>query len=412
MILRSCRWCLVALAFAVQACGDSPDGMQDDLSNDIAMQDDDALAESDVEAEEAPTSLAFGHDTSDLEDVCGLDTGFPGDEFCLLPPDSEEGFQLHLGPTDYDDQQQIDNFSLAPGEEMTRCVWERTPNDTLATYYKRKIHMRPVSHHVFLFSVPESALPSGVEVGSGQWNRCGDFSAFNGAIGGAEVPRVEYPQGGIYPPEMEGAYKVLASNALIRMEMHAVNTTDQAVLRELWVNVFYLPREDATKLIQDVYQLGGLNVMTPPGVNETMTVTQTINGPSTVLNLYGHMHGHGVRFSAWRIRDGESLLILEDYDWFDPIVIRYDSITENSPPDRDNQIPGGYSGVLEFEEGDQLQWQCEVHNDSDVTLTFRNEAFRGEMCNIFGEYMTPEDRTTSLTNAASFGLFGTVERLN
>ena len=50
------------------------------------------------------------------------------------------------------------------------------------------------------------------------------------------------------------------------------------------------------------------------------------------------------------------------------------------------RIAGGHSGVLEFEPGDRLGWECEVVNDSDVTLRFSDEAITGEMCNVFGEF--------------------------
>jgi hypothetical protein len=35
-------------------------------------------------------------------DECKLDTGYIGDEHCILPPPADKGFQVHYGPTDYD----------------------------------------------------------------------------------------------------------------------------------------------------------------------------------------------------------------------------------------------------------------------------------------------------------------------
>src|SRR5438067_1615602 len=31
-------------------------------------------------------------------DECGLHTSYPGDEYCILPPPADKGFQLHIGP--------------------------------------------------------------------------------------------------------------------------------------------------------------------------------------------------------------------------------------------------------------------------------------------------------------------------
>jgi len=35
-------------------------------------------------------------------DECNLDTGYDGDEYCILPPDPSKGFQMHIGPSNYD----------------------------------------------------------------------------------------------------------------------------------------------------------------------------------------------------------------------------------------------------------------------------------------------------------------------
>ena len=51
---------------------------------------------------------------------------------------------------------------------------------------------------------------------------------------------------------------------------------------------------------------------------------------------------------------------------------------------------------------DTLQWECEVDNTSDVTLTFRNEVYTGEMCIMTGvmvpddDPMNPDDFTCTL----------------
>src|SRR5687767_8151003 len=58
---------------------------------------------------------------------CGpLNSGYPGDELCILPPDPELGVQLHVGPTDYTDPAQIAEFELAPGQEITQCYYFNT----------------------------------------------------------------------------------------------------------------------------------------------------------------------------------------------------------------------------------------------------------------------------------------------
>src|SRR5687767_3590762 len=57
-------------------------------------------------------------------------SGYPGDEFCIEAPPEGRGFQMHYGPKNYDDQAEVAKYLLAPGEEITDCLYMKTPNDT------------------------------------------------------------------------------------------------------------------------------------------------------------------------------------------------------------------------------------------------------------------------------------------
>src|ERR1044071_5423900 len=56
----------------------------------------------------------------DLRGGCpGLNSGFPGDEMCLAPPDPSEGIQIHLGPASYANP---GNFVIQPDQENSWCI--------------------------------------------------------------------------------------------------------------------------------------------------------------------------------------------------------------------------------------------------------------------------------------------------
>jgi hypothetical protein len=384
-MLRKTEWLLsvVMVAGGLWACGDGGNAVGDgdgagDPDGGIGMPPDDGPDDRDG-------YYVKPHDYSGLEDQCGLDTGYLGDILCLKAPEPEDGFQLHLGPTNYDDPVEVEEFLLDVGVENNECFYVTTPNDQLATYYERLIHMRPTSHHVFLFIIDGALYPDGYPEG---WAPCGGFAeGRKGSLGGAEVPRVQYPPNGVYAPENMGIGRAVSKNTLIKMEMHAINTTDEPLMREMWANVIYKPKESITESVIDVNVLGGFSVATQPGDKTVMDVSVRMTQPKRILNLFGHMHAHGVRFSAWRTRGDEKLLLLEDYDWFDPRVFTFDSVTENSDPNPEKLIPGATSGILNFEIGDSLDYQCEVWNDSETVLRYRNEVETGEMCNIFGEFV-------------------------
>ena len=81
----------------------------------------------------------------------------------------------------------------------------------------------------------------------------------------------------------------------------------------------------------------------------------------------------------------ERRLIYESYNWEHPLELTFNSLDEYPLPDPETGTDGGYSGPLEIERGDLLEWECEVDNDLDQALTFGDQALTGEMCNLFGD---------------------------
>lgn len=316
---------------------------------------------------------------------CNLDTGYPGDDFCIMPPAAGEGFQLHLGPDSYDPVA-VEPYLLDPGVELTECIYVRTPNEATQLYYERRLQMRPVSHHVNVFAVAENVVPAGA-IGD-TWRPCGDFTDILGVIGFGVKPITEYPAGGRYAPENEGIGRAITAKQAVKLELHAINTGTEPVLREMWFNVYFKAKAQITETVADVSMMGGLSYATPPGGHEIMRNEFNLSaGPARILDLYGHAHANLLRFSAWRIRGADQLLLFESYDWAEPPVFNYDSLTTNQPPDRAKLVAGGHSGVLDFAAGDTIRWECEVLNQSDTTLRYRNSVYDGEMCNMFGEFV-------------------------
>ena len=52
---------------------------------------------------------------------CSINSGFPDDNACLLAPDPSVGFQVHIGPTDYNNPDEINKFLFEPGMESSEC---------------------------------------------------------------------------------------------------------------------------------------------------------------------------------------------------------------------------------------------------------------------------------------------------
>src|SRR5689334_23392679 len=58
-----------------------------------------------------------------------------GDEYCIKPPPEDKGFQLHIGPTDYENPDP--RYILEPGQEVTETFPVESGNQRQVYYFYR-----------------------------------------------------------------------------------------------------------------------------------------------------------------------------------------------------------------------------------------------------------------------------------
>jgi hypothetical protein len=76
----------------------------------------------------------------------------------------------------------------------------------------------------------------------------------------------------------------------------------------------------------------------------------------------------------------------------------FDSVQENAPWNAEMRQAGAFSGIVDLKAGDRIEWECEVLNDSMVTLRFADAVHTAEMCNMFGYYAPSMGRAWSASN--------------
>lgn len=320
-----------------------------------------------------------GGGESALTNVCGLETAFAGDDHCILPPAENEGFQMHIGPADYDNPEDV--WIMQPGSEVTQCYVLNTPNTESINYFKQQYRMRPGSHHMIISQADGTATPG--------WGNC-ETSIVN-AIGGTQHPIEDFPPGGQVAPEDVGLARQLAPNTQLSFQLHFFNATDKPTLREVWVNFLYEPNPT-----QAWGMLGGFApVNVPPHTSTTTGSTCTYDNVKSlipagqtserVVSLFGHVHAHNDRFVVYHDKaDGSSEVVYDMYDWSEAPTYVYNTVIQNPVPDGATLTSGASSGLLTVGPGEQLRFECDINNDLDITLTPSNEVFTGEMCNLFG----------------------------
>jgi hypothetical protein len=320
----------------------------------------------------------------DPRGACDLHTDFDDDHACIPAPKAGEGMQIHVGPTDYKNKAETAKFVLHPGEEVSACWTLRTPNDEDIYYQTSELSGRAGTHHII------NQMFSG-DIEEGGFARCADSGNADDdqapkvirSIPGASKP---YMPRGHVAPENKHIGNTIPAHALVQADMHYYNFTDHDILREFWMNVYYVDKAEVQEESLQIRGMGGFGwnqEPIPPGTDNVYSYECPITGEGRIIQLLGHYHAHGKRLTAFLKRgDADKQKVFEMYDYQDPAIFDYDSLTTN--PQFSSSAPGAVSGMLDVHDGDVLSWECHVVNDSNVGLKYVNEVKTGEMCNLWG----------------------------
>ena len=320
---------------------------------------------------------------------CNPDSGYPGDDACLAPPKEGEGMQIHVGPTDYKNAAEVAKFIFKPNQEASNCWTVKLPNKEDVYYNGAIMSGRAGTHHIIntghmaSAALTEGGFTTVCESGLG-----GSTTSF-GSLPGASKPYMpRRPQA----PENKGLGRLIPANAWMTADMHYFNFTDKDILREFWLNIYFIPKDQVTETPQQIRGMGGFNwSFTPiaPGTDKVYQYQAPITADGRIVELLGHYHAHGKRFTAYLKRaNGDQLKVFEMYNYLDPLIFDYNSVTKN-PPFSDNS-GGAFTGPLEVKAGDTLQWECHIVNDSMTGLRYTNMVNTGEMCNMWGASVGPK----------------------
>jgi hypothetical protein len=325
-------------------------------------------------------------DGSSADNPCGIDSGYPGDEFCIPPPDPTEGLQLWVGPSDYDNPDEVASYLLESGGEDVVC-FNTDPVDTAGFYYlEQRNRMRSGSHHMLIALKTADGRERGRVTDQAE---CDGFADRVGSIPGSQTPINDFLTEDFAPEDM-GLGRWFPGDAIAQFQLHYVNTRDETVMREAWINLTYRDEADVTDALNTIFLVGDLAVAVPAQTRQTTALSYTPELPeeTRIFELTGHSHAHTERVSIFKNRDTpDELLMYESYNWSEPAVLRFNSVIDNPAPDPTGLSDGGTTGPLFLEPGDSVDFECEVNNTTDQVLHFANEAYTAEMCLAIGAYV-------------------------
>lgn len=346
-------------------------------------------------------------------------TPFPGDEYCILPPEEGKGTQIGFHPQGttkvYWDQIWAGDYSgydtkdpewvLPPGDERTQNYRSHDAMNPEATsYYRTYFRMRTGSHHMII-TMHDTTEPDGWIPGVGE-ALPGFLDPSSGAtvgiLGGAQRPDDNTPFSLAKPPEDDGYYLTFPADPAVIFNVHHFNSQDKDLVREAWNNIWW--EEDARTVVSwymglDFTQVAALSVS--PGQVADFHYSWGVGGDVRLVRMFGHRHFWTTNLTSWIERGGaggEKEIVYQSFDWFDMPTFRYDSVVMNPPVNTEQRQDGAASGIVMLKAGDKLHFNCHIEftnerqatdknapSPSEVgTLRFANEAYNGEMCINFG----------------------------
>jgi len=324
----------------------------------------------------------------DPRGACDINSGFPDDHACILPPDPKEGMQIHIGPSDYNNPDEINKYVFKPGMESSECISFHTPNNEEIYYQTFELSGRAGTHHIIntMYNVEVDGEGTGyvacLDPGTGTNGNIVDN------LPGASKA---YMARTLVAPEYSDVGRKIGPNTPSQADEHYFNFTDADIIREFWMNIYFVPKDQVKREASQIRGMGGLSwsaLPIQPGTDMVYQYSCPIDKDGSIIELLGHYHSHGKRFTAYVTHaDASRDKVFEMYDYLDPKTYQYDTITTN-PMFSDN-AGGATSGILNVKAGDSLDWECHIINDSDVGLTYVNEVKTGEMCNLWGESLGP-----------------------
>lgn len=275
------------------------------------------------------------------------------------PPPVIGTYKLSLGP-----------ITVAPGDEATRCVNLRLSNTGPIKVHQMRNLLSNGSHHLIVYkddmNTTERATPYDCQPFTGALNLSGMV---------APVMITQKADDSLTLPNRV-AY-TFASNQMIRIEMHYINSSDTP-LEVSATSEFYAVPESAIDHEANILFIGTPDINIPAGA--TKDVQAYFNPTRAQLDLSGakffaitghtHKYGKSVTVSTSDASAGErtSVYAPSQFDWSEP------ETTVHKP---EFTMPAGLQSGFDI--------KCSYHNTSSQTVGF-GESANDEMCFFWAYY--------------------------
>ena len=285
------------------------------------------------------------------------ETRYERPEFKPLPK-PVNGVQFHLGPFDVPPRFERELFSMVALENDEDLFVERF-----------EVSMQTGSHHFLLYTFNDE-MPADFVPPPDRFRELRDpqgtyilgtvvTMAYHLPIVGSQWPFFDFS----FPP---GVALKLPRNALLDLNSHYINRTDQTNTDEVYANLHFADPTEVEYEAQ-IFGLSNFDISLPAGKVTTLREEYRFRERRHVMQLMSHAHEQMVEFRVEIMggaRDGELVYIA--YDWEHPPILELD------PP-----------LVLEPGQGFRVEATYDNQTDRELNFGFLSE---DELMILFGFY--------------------------
>ncbi len=307
---------------------------------------------------------ACGDDDGDSPDAStgGADAG----ESLLDPPPEGEGVQLTMTTT------------LEAGVEAEHCMFLQA-SDQEMWVTRDEARFDAGSHHVLIYETAYEAIPTVKDDGT-PVDTSGVFDCSDGATNGWSVTKLiggsQNAAGDSmisFPP---GVAMPVRAGAVLLMNVHYINASDQAIEPRAAVNLYTVP-EAEVETEGDLLFLYNPLIRVPQKGSARAQWRCPVHEDITIANVQSHMHARGVGYAA-KVA-GEDQPFYESDRWADVEVKSFE--------------PG-----LVVPAGASLEYYCDYQSGEDRTV-YQGPRSTDEMCMLIGSYYPADPRTANCQGA-------------
>lgn len=317
-------------------------------------------------------SLVLAACTGDDDAGDDSDNETPPDEL-LEPPEPGKGVQFGMVT------------SLDAGVEAEHCMFFQAPDEEMWVA-RDEARFDQGSHHVLLYETGYDSIPTETDDGT-PVDTSRVFDCSTGATNGWSVTKLiagsQNATGDSMIAFPEGVAMSVRPGAVLLMNVHYINATDETIEPEARINLHTIP-EDEVETEGDLLFLYNPIIRVPENGNSRARWRCPVHEDITIANVQSHMHARGIGFAA--MVGGEEEPFYQNEAWSSVEVKSFE--------------PG-----LQLSAGQSLDYFCDYESSED-RVVYQGPRSTDEMCMLIGSYYPADPRTANCMGADGADLGG------